>query len=152
VALAFGGFAADYNLYFPYVLQLPIMWTHVVLNVVSQYVCLVGVYGLIGLADQLTVNVALTVLSFVRGGDEKTSLVKLGHFLEQVHEMAVKRIGFTSLGESAAAPGCSRHRFLLLLRLLLRRLRRLRRRHLWVLRGQRWPLHAGSHPLFGAPW
>lgn len=43
----------------------PIMWLYVALNVVTQYVCLVGVYNLISLADPLTVNVTLTVRKFV---------------------------------------------------------------------------------------
>jgi drug/metabolite transporter (DMT)-like permease len=40
------------------------MWVHVAVNVVTQFVCLCGVYTLIGLTDQLTVNVALTVRKF----------------------------------------------------------------------------------------
>ncbi len=45
-------------------LSVPIMWVHVAVNVVTQFVCLCGVYTLIGLTDQLTVNVALTVRKF----------------------------------------------------------------------------------------
>lgn len=39
----------------------PIMWFYVSLNLITQFVCLIGVYNLIAMADQLTVNVALTV-------------------------------------------------------------------------------------------
>ncbi len=46
-------------------LRVPIMWVHVAVNVVTQYVCLCGVYLLIGSSDQLTVNVALTVRKFL---------------------------------------------------------------------------------------
>jgi UDP-xylose/UDP-N-acetylglucosamine transporter B4 len=46
-------------------LSLPIMWMHVALNCATQFVCLTGVYTLIGQADQLTVNVALTVRKFL---------------------------------------------------------------------------------------
>lgn len=43
----------------------PVMWTYVVLNVVSQYVCIVGVYNLNPVADPLTVTMTLTVRKFV---------------------------------------------------------------------------------------
>ena len=45
--------------------RLPIMWTYMLVNVVSQYLCISGVYHLTGWADPLTVNVALTVRKFV---------------------------------------------------------------------------------------
>ncbi len=48
-----------------WVLRLPIMWTHVALNCITQYICMVGVNTLISQADQLTVNVALTVRKFI---------------------------------------------------------------------------------------
>jgi hypothetical protein len=44
---------------------LPVMWTYAILNVFSQYVCIVGVYRLTASADPLTVNVTLTVRKFV---------------------------------------------------------------------------------------
>lgn len=43
----------------------PVMWTYVAINVVSQYVCVAGVYRLTSFADPLTVNVTLTVRKFV---------------------------------------------------------------------------------------
>jgi hypothetical protein len=49
----------------PLLQSLPVMWAHVLLNLVTQYACLVGVYNLIAAADQLTVNVALTVRKFL---------------------------------------------------------------------------------------
>ena len=67
LALTFGGKSDDYTkAAFPFtlVLELPIMWTHVLLNVITQYMGLLGVYGLIARAEQLTVNVALTVRKF----------------------------------------------------------------------------------------
>jgi UDP-xylose/UDP-N-acetylglucosamine transporter B4 len=42
-----------------------IMWAHVIINTVTQYICLVGVYQLISTEDQLTVNVVLTIRKFV---------------------------------------------------------------------------------------
>jgi UDP-xylose/UDP-N-acetylglucosamine transporter B4 len=41
--------------------SLPAMWLFVGLNVVTQYMCIRGVYDLIGATDNLTVNVVLTV-------------------------------------------------------------------------------------------
>ena len=41
------------------------MWAHVIINTVTQYICLVGVYQLISTEDQLTVNVVLTIRKFV---------------------------------------------------------------------------------------
>ena len=46
-------------------LRLPVMWVHVAVNCVTQFVCLVGVYRLIAQVDQLGVNVALTVRKFI---------------------------------------------------------------------------------------
>jgi len=43
----------------------PIMWTYVACNVLSQFVCIKGVYNLTPIADPLTVNVTLTVRKFV---------------------------------------------------------------------------------------
>ena len=48
----------------PLIGGLPIMWTYLAANVVSQYLCISGVYRLTGWADPLTVNVALTVRKF----------------------------------------------------------------------------------------
>jgi len=45
--------------------RLPIMWTYVALNVVTQYVCIQGVYQLTPIVDPLSVNVTLTVRKFV---------------------------------------------------------------------------------------
>jgi drug/metabolite transporter (DMT)-like permease len=41
--------------------RLPVMWTYVILNAISQYVCVIGVYNLVTMTDPLTVNVTLTV-------------------------------------------------------------------------------------------
>ena len=46
------------------VTRIPVMWVYLLANVASQYACIVGVYTLTGLADPLTVNVALTVRKF----------------------------------------------------------------------------------------
>jgi solute carrier family 35 (UDP-xylose/UDP-N-acetylglucosamine transporter), member B4 len=45
--------------------RLPILWTYVLVNVVTQFVCIKGVYQLTPIADPLTVNVTLTVRKFV---------------------------------------------------------------------------------------
>lgn len=45
--------------------SLPIMWSYVLLNVVSQFICIIGVYNLTSMADPLTVNVTLTVRKFL---------------------------------------------------------------------------------------
>ena len=45
--------------------RLPIMWTYVGLNVLSQYICIKGVYQLTPIVDPLSVNVTLTVRKFV---------------------------------------------------------------------------------------
>jgi len=44
---------------------LPVMWTYILVNVVSQYLCIKGVYNLTPIADPLTVNVTLTVRKFL---------------------------------------------------------------------------------------
>ena len=38
----------------------PVLWVFVLLNVLTQYVCIRGVYMLVGTLDPLTVNVVLT--------------------------------------------------------------------------------------------
>jgi drug/metabolite transporter (DMT)-like permease len=43
----------------------PILWITAAFNVVTQWACLTGVYSLISQADQITVNVVLTVRKFV---------------------------------------------------------------------------------------
>jgi UDP-xylose/UDP-N-acetylglucosamine transporter B4 len=45
--------------------SLPVLWLQVAANVATQWVCLMGVYSLIAAADQLTVNVILTLRKFV---------------------------------------------------------------------------------------
>ena len=45
--------------------NLPIMWTYIIVNVLSQYMCIMGVYYLCSFADPLTVNVVLTLRKFV---------------------------------------------------------------------------------------
>lgn len=41
--------------------NIPSMWVFIILNVITQYICIRGVYALIGATDNLTVNVVLTV-------------------------------------------------------------------------------------------
>lgn len=41
--------------------NMPVLWLFVSLNVITQYICIRGVYELISVSDPLTVNVALTV-------------------------------------------------------------------------------------------
>jgi solute carrier family 35 (UDP-xylose/UDP-N-acetylglucosamine transporter), member B4 len=49
----------------PIIGNLPIMWTYILVNVLSQYMCIMGVYYLCSFADPLTVNVVLTLRKFV---------------------------------------------------------------------------------------
>lgn len=56
LSLAYTGFVPS---------SIPVLWLHAGLNVVTQWLCLTGVYSLISQADQLTVNVVLTVRKFV---------------------------------------------------------------------------------------
>ena len=48
----------------PLIGGIPIMWTYMAANILSQYLCICGLYTLAGWADPLTVNVALTVRKF----------------------------------------------------------------------------------------
>jgi hypothetical protein len=62
--------------------SLPAMWLFVLLNVVTQYACIRGVYALISATDNLTVNVVLTVRKAV---SVIVSIVSFGNTFTPVH-------------------------------------------------------------------
>jgi hypothetical protein len=62
--------------------SLPAMWLFVLLNVVTQYACIRGVYALISATDNLTVNVVLTVRKAV---SVIVSIVSFGNTFTSVH-------------------------------------------------------------------